>query len=229
MTDSENTKSWYMKDRWLILIILIFVGVALWNSRTLIFRPPDGYAKFSDYGLSFLYPDDLNLWQVPINDDGSVDLDGSKIISEQSGNVGWNSGNVDFDRGDREGYYQESAVIWVTKETEPESEEILDLFYTMVEVTNRVRNRTVEMVKGSTASFTHKGHQATYQFFNSTKLNLGVTEPMTNYGIVGGFYCDRTERAVAIYYLDIFDTEPVYNMKEILNSFRLYIDSIECH
>jgi len=229
MTDTENAKSWYMKDRWLIFIILILVGVTLWNSRDLFFRPPEGYAKFSDYGLSFLYPDDLNLWQVPINDDGSVVLDGSMSVSERSGNVGWNSGNIDFDRGDREGYCQESTVMWVTKETEPGPEDILDLYYTMREVTNRVRGRTSEMVKGSTASFTHRGHQATYQFFNYTIPNPGATESTTIYGIVGGFYCDKTERAVAIYYLDIFDTEPVYNMEEILSSFQFNIGSIKCH
>jgi len=229
MTETGDPEPRLLSDRWLLLLILIFAGATIWNSRALIFKPPEGYARFSDYGLTFLYPDDLNLWRVPINDDGSVIIDGSGTISEQSGNVGWNSGNIDFDRGDREGYYQETTVIWVTKDAEPEPTEILDLYYTMVEVTARVRGRTVEMVKGSTASLMHKGHQATYQYLNYTSLDPGETEPWPIYGIVGGFYCDRTERAIAIYYLDIFDFDPVYNADEILNSLRFYLGSIKCH
>jgi hypothetical protein len=227
MTETGDTEPRLLKDRWLILIILLIAGASIWNSRALIFKPPKGYARFSDYGLSFLYPDDLNLWRVPINNDGSVINDGSGTISEQSGNVGWNSGNIDFDRGDREGYYQEATVMWVTKDAEPE--EILDLFYTMVEVTARLRSRNVDMVKGSMASLTHRGHQATYQHLNYTSLESGETEPTTVYGMVGGFYCDKTERSIAIYYLDIFGFDTVYNEDEIHSSFRFYLDSIKCH
>jgi hypothetical protein len=93
MVEKSDAESWVLGDRWLIIIVLIIAGVTIWNSRSSLFPPPEGYARFSDYGMSFLYPEDLNLWQVAVDDDLNVVLDDSRQISEDWGCVGWNSGN----------------------------------------------------------------------------------------------------------------------------------------
>lgn len=195
MAEKRDVKSWVLGDRWLIIIVLIVAGVTIWNSRSSLFPPPEGYARFSGYGVSFLYSDDLNLWQVAINDDGSVVRDGSRNISEDWGDVGWNSGNVDFERPGREGYFQEFSVMWVAMDGPPEHDEALNLFYTMIVVNAQILNRELYMTRGPPGFLDHRGHQVKYEFFNYTQLESGESEPVIIYGVVGGFYCERSGRA----------------------------------
>jgi hypothetical protein len=131
-------------NRFLIIGLIIVLSITVWNSRNSIYPPPKGYARFSDYGLSFLYPDDLNMWQVALNDDGSVVLDESRTVSENWGDIGWNSGNVDHERPGREGYFQEFSVMWLATNA-PELGYELNLYYTMQRVTNQIRNREINI------------------------------------------------------------------------------------
>jgi hypothetical protein len=229
MVEKNDTESWVLGDRWLIIIVLIIAGVTIWNSRSSLFPPPEGYARFSDYGMSFLYPEDLNLWQVAVDDDLNVVLDDSRQISEDWGCVGWNSGNVDFERPGREGYFQEFNVIWLAMNPPSEHEKVTDLFFTALEANFRVRNREYNMTRGSTGFLNLRDHNVKHEFFNYTYLGAGEDDPVIVYGIVGVFYCERSGRAVTLYYIDIFDFDPVYDEEMIFSTFKFYLDSIRCH
>jgi hypothetical protein len=58
---------------------------------------------------------------------------------------------------------------------------------------------------------------------------MGETDIVTVYGIVGGFFCEKSGRAIELYYLDIFDHEPEYDEKTLFSSFKFYLKSLICH
>lgn len=48
------------------------------------------------------------------------------------------------------------------------------------------------------------------------------------YDVVGAFYCPQSGRAMELYYLDIYDFDPVYDKESLFDSFRLYLVSVRC-
>lgn len=229
MTSSDDSRSRIIGDRWLIIVVFTVTGLILWNSKSSLFPPPRGYARYSDHGVSFLYPDDLNPWQVPVNDAFNVVTDGSWEISEERGCVGWNSGNVDQERPGREGYFQEANVIWLAMDPPSEPDEMLNLFYTAFETNMQTRSRKYNLTKGSTGFLDHRDHRVKYQFFNYTYLELGEDNPVFVYSVIGSFYCEETGRALTYYYMEIFDFDPVYDRESLFDTFKFYLDSIHCH
>lgn len=207
--------------------MLILVSITVWNSRYALMPTPQGYHRYVNHDMVLLYPDDMNLWEVAIFDDGRNVQDGSLQISEERGTVGWNSGNVDFERSVREDYGWESSIIWL--ETEPPEGYELWLFYTAIE-TNAVRNRReLNWTRGEVGGLTHRGHDAIYQFFNYTIQDIGSTDKSIIYGLVGGYYCEKSGRSVELYYLDIYESDPVYDKEALFSSFRFLFDSVYCH
>lgn len=229
MTGTDASSSGILSDRWLVIIVFTVTVLIIWNSRSSLFPPPEGYAKYSDHGISFLYPDYLNPWQVPINDAFNVVTGGPWEISEERGCVGWNSGNVDNERPVREGYFQEANVIWLAMDPPPEPDVVLNLFYTAFETNMQTRNREYDLTKGATGFLDHRGHGVKYEFFNYTYFETGEDESIVVYGVLGAFYCDKSGRAVASYYMEIFDFEPVYDDETLLSTFEFYLDSLRCH
>ena len=209
------------------ILILVVVGITIWNIKFARVPIPAGYAKFSDYGISLVYPNDLNLWQVAIYDDGSVVQDGSKPISEHCGNVGWNSGNIDFERPGREGYYQESSVIWLDT-TAPSDGVELRLYYTMQRTINLLRNQEYNISVGFSGYLNHRGYDAKYEFFNYTYGENGGDQVFV-YGVLGGFYCEKSSRIIEMYYLDIYTFDPEYDRDALFDSFSFLFDYVECH
>ncbi len=229
MISSDDSRSSILGDRWIIIAVLIITGITLWNSRSTLFPPPRGYARYSDYGVSILYPDDLNLWQVPVDDAFNVVIDGPWVMSEERGCVGWNSGNVDFERPGREGYFQEANVIWLAMDPPPEPDEVLNLFYTAFEANMQTRNREYNLTKGSMGFLDQRGHGAKYEYFNYSYFEVGEDNSIVVYGVIGAFYCEKTGRAFATYYVEIFDFDPVYDEETLLSTFKFYLDSLRCH
>ena len=216
------------RDRWLIIIALTLVAITAWNSRYALIPPPKGYARYTEHGMSFLYPDDMNLWEVAIYDDGSDVQDGSRTISEDWGTVGWNSRNVDQERPGREDYFQESSVYWLTSDP-PENSVKLNKFYTALGVSGERCDREDNMTKGETGTLTHRNHDVVYEYFNYTSQFIGTKRKSNIYGIVAGFYCHETGRTIELYYMDLYDSDPVYDKEMLFNTFKSYLDSIHCH
>ncbi len=224
---TSQSKPFIVRDRWLIAIALILVSITLWNSRYAVIPTPRGYARYVDYGVVFLYPDDMNLWEVAIFDDGRVVHDGSIPISEDRGTVGWNSGNVDFERPGRDDYWQESSLTWL--KTGPPVDNELYLFYSALTTNAERYGREFNISKGETGVLTHGGHDGSLQYFNYTTRDIGSTDKSIIYGIVGGYFCDKTGRSVELYYLDIYDSDPVYDKEALYSTFMFLFDSIDCH
>lgn len=228
MTENR-TRAPIIGDRWLIIIALTLVAITAWNSRYALIPVPEGFARYANHGISFLYPDDLDLWEVAIYDNGSVVLDGSRTISRDWGCVGWNSGNVDFKRPGREGYFQESSVIWLSTDPPKENGVKPHMFYTSMEVNSKRRDRECNITKGETGFITHRNHVVNYEYFNYSIRDYGAEHNVIVYGIVAGFYCPKTGRTIELYYLDIYDADPVYDQKALDDIFKFYLNSVHCH
>jgi len=220
----KSTKAPIIGDRWLIIIALTLVAITAWNSRYTLIPTPAGYTRYAKHGISFLYPDDLNLWEVVVFEDGSFDI--SISVSEDIGTVGWNSGNTDNPQPHTT-HWRESSVIWL--QTEPPEDFELHLFYNQL-YANALRNRReINMTKGETSTFTHMNHQGLIQFFNYTIQDIGTHDKSQVYGIVTGYYCDKTGRTIEVYYIDIYDSDPVYDKESLFKTFRFYLGSVYCH
>ena len=225
---TKGSRSAIIGDRWLIFIALILVGITVWNSRYALMPTLKGYTRYTEHGITFLYPDDVNIWEVAIYDDGSDVQDGSRTISEDWGTVGWNSGNVDHERPGRKDYYQESSVIWLTTDP-PENNVKLTKFYTALGVSAERCDREDNMTKGETGTLTHRSHDVVYEYFNYTAKYSGRRDMTYRYGIVAGFYCHKTGRTIELYYMDLYDSDPVYDKETLFNTFKFYLNSIQCH
>lgn len=229
ISDPRDSKTWVPSDLWLIIMVMIIAGVSAWNSRHILFPPPRGYTRFASYGLSFLYPEDMHLWQVPINDGGSETRDGTRIVSENWGDAGWYSGNVDTETQEDGNYFQQSGVLWVAKGQPENLQETLNLFYTKAGSVAERRNREIRIVTGYTRTLRVCGHKAVYQYFNYTQIEAGETLPTVIWGIVGGWYCDNSGRMITLYYEEWYTEDPIYDKNSLYNSFEFYLDSVRCH
>lgn len=208
--------------------MLLVIGITAWNIVFSQVPTPKGYSRYTDYGISFVYPSDLTPWQVAIYDDGSVVQDGSRTVSENWGFVGWNSGNTEFERPGREGYYQETGVFWLGNTVSVDGAS-LNMYYNMQEATNLIRNRECNLTVGYSGYLTHRGHTVMYDFFNYTVCDMGEINKVVVYGIVGGFYCDKSDKYIELYYLDIYDFDPEYEKEAIFDAFTFLIECLQCH
>jgi hypothetical protein len=228
MTENR-TRASIIGDRWLIVIALTLIAITAWNSRYALIPAPTGYARYTKYEISFLYPDYLDPWEAPINDDGSEVRDGSRTVSEDWGEVGWYSGNVDFERPGREGYFDQSGVLWVADRQPDNLEEVLNLFYTKAKSVAKRRGREIEVSAGSVGRLTVRGHEVIYQFFNYTQIVAGEYLQTIIWGVVGGWYCEDSGRMIALYYEEWYTVDPVYDGPELFNKFKFYLESVRCH
>lgn len=227
MTEKTGAGSSVLNDRWLIIIALTLVVITAWNSRYMLIPTPDWYSWYADHGIVILQPDDLYIWELAVREDGSVVLDGSVSISEESGIVGWNGRNTNNPRPPPTANWQASSVIWL--KTEPPEDFELHLFYNQL-YTNAIRNhREINITKGEINTFTHMNHQGQIQYCNYTIQTIGTTEKTQNFGIVAGYYCEKTGRTIELYYIDIYDTDPEYDRETLYNDFKFILDSLSCH
>lgn len=213
-------------DLAIIILVILITAITAYNSRYTLLPTPPGHTRYNKHGIATIYPADLYPWEIAIHQDGKVVLDGSIPISEDTGNMGWNSGNTRETQSDTN-HYWESSTIWL--KTEPPETPNLDLYYTSLYDTNERRHREMNLTKGTTESYTHRNHQVTIQYFNYTVQNTGATNHVQIYGIIGGYYCTKTGRTILLYYLDIYQTDPIYDHESLYENFRFYIDHIHSH
>jgi hypothetical protein len=216
-------------DLTIIALIILIASITAWNSRYSLIPAPTGYARFTKHGISFLYPDYLDPWEVAINDDGTTTQGGSRMISFDWGCAGWNSGNTDVERPEREGYFRESSLLWLSTDPQTGDGATPHMFYAAMEANAVVRNREQNMTLGETGVTTHRGHDVRYQYHNYSIRDYGAEHSHVVYGIVGAFYCPQSGRTMELYYLDIYDFDPVYDRESLFDSFRFYLDSVRCH
>lgn len=202
-----------------ILLVAVVVGAVTGGNLWLHSDDPLlGYEIYSKFGLSFDHPRDVRLrWELGIYEDGRVDVTGTWSANESSGIVGFNA------RGEA------VSVIWASKETNPGLDDILELYYTGIEDNERRQNREYHMLIGKTGSMVKAGHEVKYQYHNYTSKSRGSSNPTYFYGIVRGWYCEETSRAMALYYNKIFYENPICDERGLLTKFRSYLDSVQCH
>jgi len=212
-------------DTAIIILVILITAITAYNSRFNLTPTPPGHTRYNKHGITTIYPEDLYPWEIAIKPDGKVILDGSTPISRDTGNMGWNSGNKENPPDTN--HFRECSTIWL--KTDPPETPRLDLYYTAQYDNNQRRHREMNMTKGTTESYTHRNHQVTIQYFNFTTPNIGTSDQVQIYGIVGSYYCTKTGRTIVVYYLDIYDTNPIYNHNTLYESFRFYIDHIHSY
>jgi hypothetical protein len=214
-------------DLAIITLVLIISSITAWNSRYVLIPTPHGYSWYTDHKIAILLPDDLYIWELPVHTDGSVILDGSKSISEETGIVGWNERNSNNLRPRPTGNWQESSVIWL--KTEPPQDLRPHLYYNQLQTYATRNHMEINITKGEIHTFTHRNHQGKLQYCNYTLQTTSTGERLQNYGIVACYYCEKTQRTIELFYIDIYDSDPKYDQEKIYNDFKFILDSLRCH
>jgi len=214
-----------LNDRWLIIIILIITTVTAYNSRYTLTPTPPGHTYYTKHNIAIQIPDDLYIWELPINTDGNIILDGSTSISKETGIIGWNERNTNNQRPPPTQNWQESSLIWL--KTPPPENPTPHLYYNQLYTYATRNNMILNLTKGETHPFTHRNHQGTLQYINYT---LHTTdETLQHYGIVACYYCTKTGRTIELFYIDIYNTDPTYDQAALYNGFKSILDTLHCH
>jgi hypothetical protein len=219
MTESGDTKAWYKKDIWLILIILILTGVTLWNSRVILF--PDRFVETTEYsrfGFKFRHPLDAELWEVGLDSENIFDYTGAIPPGEDRGMVGYGW----------EG--QESSVTWSAVEQTPALEEVLETHYRSVNVNAERRGREVTITKGELEAGETNGHTMSLQFHELELMMPGSSEPLYGEGYVSGWYCQNTNRFYILYVYQWNPGQPPDQTEaQALTRLNTFLKTLRCH
>lgn len=215
-----------LNDRWLILIALTIILITTYNSRYTLIPTPPGHTYYSKHNIAIQIPDDLYIWELPVNTDGNIILDGSTPISTETGIIGWNERNSNNPRPRPTHNWHESSVIWL--KTEPQ-DTTPHLFYNQLYTYATRNNMILDLTKGQTHSFTHRNHQGKLQYCNYTLHDTDSGEILQNYGIVACYYCTKTQRTIELFYIDIYNTDPTYDPATLYNDFKTILDTLHCH
>lgn len=164
-------------------IIILVTGGNFWLRRD---APKLGYEFYENFDIKFIVAQE-NLWEVGLDDDGVFDFTGQIAPNEDRGMVGF---NVDSD---------EIALTWVSYDSAPTIEEILELHFNSVRVNAERRDRGWEITQGETEYSVKDGHQMGYQYHQLMLQLPDMDDPLYATGIVGGWYCDDTDRAYLLY------------------------------
>jgi len=219
MTDTGNAKPWYKKDIWLALIILVFAGTTIWNSKAALW--PDRFvdmAPYSDYGFTFRHPRDADLWEIGLDDEDVFDYSGRIPPTEEGGMVGYS----------REG--QETALTWTAKEQAPSPEEMLEIHYNSVVVNGEKRGREVTITKGELETGETNGHATGLQLHTVELIMPDSSEPLYGEGYVAGWYCRDTGRVCLVYsYRWNTGNPPDQTEAQALSRINSFLNTLRCH
>ena len=215
------------RDYAIIILVLIITTVTAYNSRYNLIPTPPGHTYYSKHNIAILIPDDLYIWELPVNTDGNIILDGSRTISEETGIVGWNERNTNNPRPRPTGNWQESSIIWL--KTPPTEDPEPHLYYNQLYTYATRNNMILNLTKGQTESFTHRNHQGKLQYCNYTLHDTETGEILQNYGIVACYYCTETQRTIELFYIDIYNTDPRYDQQQLYKDFKTILDTLHCH
>jgi len=215
------------KDVAIVVLVIVITVLMAWNSRYNLTPTPSGYTRYMKHGIVILLPEEQYIWELAVDIDGSVIIDGSKAISDETGVVGWNERNSNNPRPLPSGNWQESSVIWLKTELQEASEP--HLYYNQLN-TYAIRNQMeLNITKGEISTFTHRSHQGKLQYCNYTLYTRDNGEMLQNYGIVACFYCENTQRMIELFYIDIYETPSEYDQEKIYSGFKFILDSLHCH
>jgi len=179
--------------------ILIFVSIALMLmidcGKEIETPTPTEFRKFSKYGFSFEYPKDFN-----VRVGGALE----KEANDNSGAVQVVAKNEEI-----KGF----QVSWLKT---PDIN---------LEVAHEVVRSVLADVVGSfewgkPVETTKAGHKMVYQYYSTTD-----TEGNKCYGIVGAFYCDKSQKCFTPMTLN----NTISDKQDILDDFKNYLDSFVCH
>ena len=174
------------KNRDIILVlatVFLVTGGNLWLHRD---DPKQGYEVYDNFNIKFIIAQE-NQWETGVDDDGVFDYTGQTMATDDRGMVGY---NIDSD---------EIALTWVSYDSPPTIEEILELHFTSVHVNAERRDRGCEITQGETEYSEKDGHSMAYQF-HQLRLQLpDMEDPIYATGIIGGWYCEDTGRAYLLY------------------------------
>jgi hypothetical protein len=219
MAETDYPVPWYKKDIWLILILLLFAGVTLWNSRATLF--PDNFVQMIDYSnfeFRFRHPQDADLWEVGLDAENVFDHTGTIRPSEDRGMVGYGWEGL------------EVAVTWSAVAQASTPDEILETHYTSVIVNGERRGREVMITKGELGTGETNEHSTALQFHLVEIMMPGSSEPLYGEGYVNGWYCQNTGRLYIVYVYQWNPGQPPEQTEvEALARLNSFLKTLRCH
>jgi len=219
MTEKGDPEPRLLRDRWLVLIILILAGVTIWNSRTVLW--PDRFVAttpYSNFGFTFRHPQDADLWEIGLDEEDVFDYTGRIPPTEEGGMVGYS----------RES--QEAAVTWTAKEEAPTLEEMLEIHYNSVVVNGERRGREVTITKGELETGETNGHATGLQLHTLELIMPDSSDPVYGEGYVAGWYCRDTGRVFLVYtYRWNTGSPPDQTEAQALNRINSFLNTMRCH
>jgi hypothetical protein len=193
-----------------VLLLCVLLTTALGcagETQTSNHKPnPTEVRPFSTYGFSFEYPKEFTIWQ-----DGLLDEEADE-----------NSGIVQI--APAEGELPLFAVTWVST-WQWGLEGALEAGFAGIEnwegIVSIDKGEVVETTLATRGMLYEMRHRMLYQEYTANT----ESEDEKVYGVVGGFYCDVTQRAFGLVSMN---SGPI-SSQEVLDSFEAYLDSFVCH
>ena len=163
---------------------------------------------FSNFGFSFEYPQDHSIYLEGLLGD---------VADENSGIV---------QVGPKEGGLPLFAVSWVNT-WRWGLEGGLDAGFHGIEswegIEHIEKGEIVETAKLGRQSLYQIGHRMLYQYYTANNNTQG----MKVHGIVGVFYCDKTQRAFSLVTMNT--ATPSSSSQIALDELKIYLDTFVCH
>lgn len=159
---------------------------------------PSDFTTFSKYGFSFQYHKSLSITEQGIFENEATERSGMVFVGIEEDLFG---------------------VAW--QEMEPSMLEVvgLEMIIDGSYMGLGLAGEDVQIERGEQAETTHAGHRVLYEDFAATTEGDGVN------GILGAFYCDKSQRLFTMTMLS-----PAIRAKEdLLEDFMTYLDSFVCH
>ena len=158
------------------------------------------FKTYSGFGFSFDYPRGYSITEMGLLESEATD----------------SSGSISAAKGDNRLY----QVAWMSMienvwEIGGGLQFQIDNFFFGMEMTGEVRVDKGELVESVKA-----GHEMVYQFYSMTYNEIDKA-----YGIIGVFYCDRSEKCFIL----VTGHTDISAKQDVLEDYQRFLDSFVCH
>jgi len=194
-----------LKSISLVLItVSAFTGGNLWLNKD---APPLGYERYSEYGFSIEYREDMIV---------STQDFGGRAITNKSGGL---QGTLESES------LEQFGVFWITPDMLPSHmhgrnpKTALDFLFGIAALSG-----TQLTDRGELKTSKKDGHEILYQYFNITESGITIQ------GIIGAWYCDEDDRIFMLYLVHVPDlNQPDVLSQDLVQKWQWYLDSLVCH
>ncbi len=169
--------------------------------------PPAGFKMYSDYGITFTYPETYSLSKDVDDSYGQISIYGDIDSGQESFNISW------WDIDSLESPYDDSGEFinleeWIQL---PDINEVAPLV-----------EAGCYLEAGNLTEITTLGHEVLYQTYHTGCTSLGNS---TDYAVAAALECENTNRMFTLSLSSSFSD----NDNDLVNRFMNHLDNLVCH